>query len=161
MTTIPYDERAAGYGETPSGEADRRRAADRAERAPVGPGVVFLWIAWAIAGVFWLASLQIEVGIIEAVQRPTGGTAAAADVGGIGFAMMTILGVLALGIALAYGLARNATRNRATDPVTEAATASLYDQIEREGGEDTTTRSPDDRTPQERDAYRGGRRPAD
>jgi hypothetical protein len=161
MTTLPYDDRAAGYAETPSGGADRRVAVDRSERAPIGPGVIFLWIAWAIAAVFWLASLQIDVGIIEAVQRPVASTAAAADVGGIGFAMMTILGVVALGIALAYGLARTATRNRALDPVTEAATASLYDQVERQGGEDKTVRSPDERAPQERDAYQGARHPAD
>ena len=46
------------------------------------------------------------------------------------------VGVVLLGFILAYGLYRNATRNKANDRVTEAATKQLYDEPERyaEGG---------------------------
>jgi hypothetical protein len=40
------------------------------------------------------------------------------------------LGVVILAVGLIWGLSRNRTRNRANDPVTEAATRAAYDHPE-------------------------------
>ncbi|RAK60954.1 hypothetical protein DJ021_14615 [Phenylobacterium hankyongense] len=147
MTTLPYDEHASIRRES------RAEASPRTDIAPIGPGLRFLFVAWFVAAAFWVASMVIDVGILEAAmkQAPVGG---GVDAGGLGFLLMDVIGVLVLGVAIAYGLARYATRDRREDAVTEASTAALYDQIEREGGEDLTARSPDAQTPEQRDAYR-------
>lgn len=148
MTTLPYDDHASIRREA------RAEASSRAETAPIGPGLMFLFVAWLVAAAFWAASMIIDVGILQAAMRPApagGGV----DAAGIGYVLMDIAGVVVLGVAIAYGLARSATRDRRKDAVTEASTAALYDQIERQGGEDLTTRSPDARSPEQRDAYRG------
>ena len=149
MATLSYGERTDTYG-------------DVVETRGRDPGAtIFTWVAWAAAAIFWGFMLTTGWGIVSAM-----GSAAAngpgpgeTDVGGIGYMTMGFIGgVIVLGGALAYGAYRYASRDRALDPVTEAATHALYDTIERQGGEDLTTRSPEARAPMERDAYRTAQR---
>jgi hypothetical protein len=106
------------------------RDASRRPYADVGANV-FLWIAWAIAFAFWAFSMQTTVGILEDIATTPASVMGAVDLGGIGFAIMTIGAVIVLGAAIAWGAERWATRDRSLDPVTEAATARLYDDAGR------------------------------
>lgn len=153
MATLPYSDRtdtystttaiqdAGGYGESSAGG--------------VG-GKIFIWLAWAFAAAFWAFSLSTGIGILNAMGSPAAdATGGAVDAGGLGWFLMTVVGgTVVLGIAIAYGLASYLSRDKRKDPMTEAATHALYDTIERQGGDDMTTRSPEARRPEERDAYR-------
>jgi hypothetical protein len=122
-------------------------------RRDVG-ATVFLWLAWAVAAFFWVGALTTAVSIMGAEP---GAVAAegGADAGGIGWGLINFVGgLIVLGLAIAYGSYRYASRDKRRDPMTEASTAALYDTIESQGGEDMTTRSPEARKPAERDAYR-------
>jgi hypothetical protein len=142
----------------------RRESVVVAER-PGGRDIgaqIFLWLAWALAFGFWALTMSSFFGILEALGSgaPGGlqdGLQGGVDAGGVGFFLMDVVGgVVVLGLVLAYGMTRWATRDRRMDPVTEASTAALYDRVERGGGEDMVSRSPDARRPAERDAYRPG-----
>jgi hypothetical protein len=128
---------------------------ERAGGRDVGPQI-FLWLAWALAFGFWALTMSTFFGILSALAAGSpGGLEGGVDAGGAGFFLIDVVaGVIGLGIALAYGMARWATRDKRLDPVTEASTAALYDAVERGGGEDMTSRSPEARRPRERDAYR-------
>ena len=147
MATLSYTDRSTPYAQ----------ARAQTDYLPHNTGsTIFLWIAWALAAAFWAATFSTALGILEAVSHPTATSGVGgADAGGVGFALMDVVGgVVILGLAIAYGLYRYSTRDKRLDPVTEATTAALYDTIERQGGEDMTSRSPEARRPEERDAYR-------
>lgn len=110
---------------------------------------IFIWIAWAAAAVFWGATMSSFVGILRAGAQPSPEPVAAGVWGG---ALYFLFGVVALGVAIAFGAFSAAHRNRSMDPVTEASTARLYDIVERQDGEDPTTRLPEARAPADRDA---------
>jgi hypothetical protein len=134
MAGAPYDERSA-LRDQPLGESSRERSLGEH---------IFIWIAWALAAAFWGAVLTSGVGIVRAVSQPSPGPVGGVDAGGIGYLLMDVVGgMLLLGLAMAYGSWMFARRNRRLDPVSEAATAALYDRAEREGGADLTSRSPD------------------
>jgi hypothetical protein len=122
-------------------------------------GQIFLWLAWAAAAIFWGVMLTTAAGILgaadsPAVARPGGG----ADAGGISWFLINVVGgTVVLGLAIAWGAYRYATRNKANDPMTEAATRAEYDMVEAAGGDDDIHRSPQARRPEERDAYRAVR----
>jgi len=158
MTTASYDDRTAAYRDR-GRDLETRRSVSTA-RAPMGPGMIFLLVAWLAAAAFWAFSLQIDFGILSAVQHPTVGAQPTVMTGGLQVALMTVVGVVVLGLALAYGLARYVTRDRRNDPITEATTAALYDQAgdEPDGG---TSRSPRADTPQARAINRGVQPPTD
>ena len=100
---------------------------------------VFIWIAWAMAAAFWGATTTTFLGILRAVSQPSPAGTGGADFGGIAWLLIDVVGgLLLLGLALAYGSAMYARRSLRLDPVSEAATAALYDRIERQGGEDMT-----------------------
>jgi hypothetical protein len=134
------DEDLGGYEDTGSGVA----------------GKAFLWVAWAAAALFWGFMLTTGVGILKAGNNPAlhaGG--AAADAGGLGFLLMDVIGGLfILGLAIAWGAWRWASRDKSMDPMTEAATAATYDMVDAAGGDDDIHRGPGKRKPMERDAYR-------
>jgi hypothetical protein len=117
---------------------------------------IFVWLAWAFAAMFWGFSLTTGFGIMQALGHPanSGIGAGEADAGGVGWMLINFVGVIVLGGALAFGAYRYATRDKRKDPMTEASTAALYDTIEQEGGDDASTRSPEERSSTERDAYR-------
>jgi hypothetical protein len=149
MATLSYGERTDTYG----GGVDTRGR-------DVG-ATIFTWVAWAAAAMFWGFTMTTAWGIVSAMGNPAanGPSPGEADVGGIGWMTINFIGgMVVLGGALAYGAYRYASRDRALDPVTEAATHALYDTVERQGGEDLTTRSPEARAPMERDAYRTAQR---
>ena len=113
-----------------------------------------------MAAAFWGLTMTTFFGIIRAVQQPSPAPAGGVDAGGVGYFLISVVGgLVVLGLAIAFGMYQFARRNKALDPMTEASTARLYDIVEREGGEDLTTRSPGARQPGERDAAqaRGGR----
>jgi len=130
---------------------DNRNYAKQAAAAPRDRSVgehAFIWIAWALAAAFWGASLTTMAGILEAVTTPTPGVSPDADFGGVAWMLIDVVGgIFLLGGALAYGSMMYARRNRALDRTAEVATANLYNTIERQGGEDMTSRSPDQRRP--------------
>jgi hypothetical protein len=125
-----------------------------AYRDPAGTAV--LWIGWALAFAFWVFAMSTFFGILEAIGRGgPGSIMGGIDAGGAGFLLMDVIGgVIVLGIALAWGMARWATRDKRQDAVTEAATAALYNEVERAGGDDMVSRSPEARRPEDRDSYR-------
>lgn len=89
---------------------------------------IFLWVAWAAAFAFWAFSMQTAIGIMGAIMSSPATVMGAVDLGGIEFVLFSGVGVLVVALAIAYGAARWATRDRSLDPVTEAATAKLYDE---------------------------------
>jgi hypothetical protein len=90
---------------------------------------VFICIGWAVIAIFWGASMTIFVGILRAVSQPVHGVAGHADAAAIGYLLMDVVGGLVLlGLVMAFASAMVARRNRRMDPVTEAATADLYDR---------------------------------
>lgn len=122
---------------------------------------VFIWVAWAAAAIFWGVLLTTGFGILSALGHPAanGPGPGEADMGGVGWMTINFIGgIIVLGGALAWGMYRYASRDRMMDPVTEVATHALYDTIERQGGDDMTSRSPEARTTHERDAYRTAQR---
>lgn len=119
-------------------------------------GKAFLWIAWAAAAIFWGFMLTTGAGILRASDNPaiTAGQGGA-DAGGLGFLAMDVIGgLLVLGLAIAYGTWRWASRDKRNDPVTEAATSATYDMVDAAGGDDDIHRGPGAHRPEERDAYR-------
>ena len=127
---------------------DRRPAAERADtprERSVGEHF-FIWIAWALAAAFWGAAMTTFFGILDAVSRGPPATVGGGDFGGVAWLIIDVVaGLVLLGAVLAVGAGMSARRNRRLDPAGEAATAALYDDIERQGGEDMTSQSPDDR----------------
>ncbi|MDB5495850.1 MAG: hypothetical protein JWP86_3187 [Phenylobacterium sp.] len=149
MATQIYTDGAASYdARTTDGEAARDSYRSAGEQ-------IFLWVAWTLAFAFWAFSMSTAVGILDAIAaRPPGGLEGGVDPGGGGVFLMSVVAVVLLGIAIAYGAARWATRDKRLDPVTEASTAALYDAVDRSGGDDMISRSPEARRPDERDSYR-------
>jgi hypothetical protein len=152
MATL-YTDQAAPYAAQTSPERDTADA-PRAYRTP--GGMFFVWISWALAAAFWGVTLTTAIGIMQATGDGTGQgpTPGAVDAGGAGWGLMNFIGVAILGLALAYGAYRYATRDRRIDPVTEASTAALYDSIETGQDDGMVDRSPEARTPEERASYR-------
>lgn len=121
--------------------ADRAHA--RRERS-VGEHI-FIWIAWALAAAFWGVTMTTLFGILGSISSGAP-VAGGADFGGVAWLIIDVIGGLVLlGAILAVGAWMSARRDRRLDPVGEAATAALYDAVERQGGEDMTSRSPDHR----------------
>jgi len=105
---------------------------------------VFIWLAWAVAAVFWGATLTTMVGIVRAIGQTPAAATGGADFGGVAWLIIDVVfGIVLLGAALAFASWMYARRDRRLDPAGELATARLYDAIERQGGEDMTSRSPD------------------
>lgn len=138
--TLPADERN-DYAETTSGGV---------------AGQIFLWVAWALAAAFWAFALTTGVGILSMGGPATNGPGPGeVDAGGVGWMLINVIGGLViLGLAIAYGAYRYATRDKRNDPITEAATHAEYDMVEAAGGDDDVSRSPEAHRPEERDAYR-------
>jgi hypothetical protein len=145
-TTTPYAVHAS---------ADRRGATASRTQPVTGP-TIFVWIAWALAAAFWALTMTTAAGILQATGNgagpgPTGG---AVDAGGAGWGLINVVGVTILGLAIAYGAYRYATRDRKKDPMTEASTAALYDEIESGADDGMSDRSPEANRPDERASYR-------
>ncbi len=114
--------------------------------------MIFLYVAWTLAAIFWAFTMNTGLGILRLVS----GAPATADVGasGGGWALMNMVGAAVLGLAIAYGAFRYFTRDKSKDALTEAATHAEYDMVEAAGGDDDIHRSPDAREPMDRDAAR-------
>jgi hypothetical protein len=119
-------------------------------------GTIFLWLAWAAAAIFWGFMLTTGAGILAAGDNPAiGRPGGSADAGGIGWLLIDVIGgMVVLGLAIAWGMSRWASRDKRLDPLTEAATAVEYDMVDAAGGDDDVHRSPSARDPMDRDAVR-------
>ncbi len=102
--------------------------------------VLTLLLFIAVAGFLPVATMT-GGGILQAVAD--GGAAASAGTppSAIPYLLIDVVGVVLLGLGLAYGVYRYHTRDRRLDPLTEAATKAQYD--EKSGP--TTTVEPEDR----------------
>ena len=116
------------------------RAAVREERS-VGEHI-FIWIAWAAAAAFWGGTVTTMVEIFRTVGQPLPTVAALGAPAGSAYLILVVTAFLALALAMAYASIRSATGSGA---VGEAATAALYDSVERQGGEEMSGRSVDRR----------------
>jgi hypothetical protein len=101
---------------------------------------IFIWIAWALAAAFWGATLTTMVQIFRSVGQATPGAGAPGAPGGTAYLAMVIVAFLVMAGALAYAEFRSAGSRAGGRR--EAATAALYNSVERQGGEDMTARSP-------------------
>ena len=104
----------------------------------------------------WAFGLTAFFGILQAVNNPALARGEAqADAGGVSWMLINVIGgLVVLGLAIAWGSWRWATRDKGKDAMTEAATHAEYDLIEAHGGDDEITRSPEAHKPEERDAYK-------
>lgn len=126
---------------------DRAHArAEERESRSVGEHI-FIWVGWALAAAFWGAALTTMVEIFRSAGRTVTTVSAPGAPGGMAYLAMVVIAFVILGLAIAYGAIRSAMGPPGSG---EAATAALYNSIERQGGEDMTSRSPD-RTRAERD----------
>lgn len=133
MATDMYSDGSSTYYET---RGERAHIADTTVSAYRDPaGTAFLWVAWAAAFAVWAFFMTTFFGIMEAIGRGGAGTLrGGVDMSGAGYLLMDVVGgVIVLGAVLAWGMARWATRDKRRDPITEAATAELYDTAGREG----------------------------
>lgn len=126
---------------TPYNDRSDVLAARREERS-VGEHI-FIWIAWALAAAFWGGSLTTMVEIFRAAGRPLPAIDAPGAPGGSAYLILVVAAFLILALAMAYASIRSATSR--SDAVGEAATAALYNSIERQGGEERASRSADRR----------------
>src|SRR3954468_24144389 len=107
------------YGDYQTPTADFE--AEQTTGAGLG-GKIFIWLAWSAAAIFWGFMLTTGVGILKASNNPalTAGPGGM-DLGGLGWLLMEVVGgLVVLGLAIAWGSARWASRDKSMDPVTEA-----------------------------------------
>lgn len=113
-------------------------AAARREERSVGEHI-FIWVAWALAAAFWGASLTTMVEIFRAAGQALPAISAPGAPGGMAYLILVVTAFLILALAMAYASIRSATSPRSG--AGEAATAALYNSIERQRGEEMATRS--------------------
>lgn len=118
-----------------SNDRSEARTAVREERS-VGEHI-FIWIAWAVAAAFWGASLTTMVEIFRTAGQALPTVAVAGAPGGSAYLILVVTAFLALALAMAYASIRSAA---SSGRVGEAATAALYDSVERQGGEEAPDR---------------------
>lgn len=119
---------------------DRAHAhAEDREARSVGEHI-FIWIGWALAAAFWGGTLTTMVEIFRSAGRTVTTVSAPGAPGGMAYLALVVTAFVILALAIAYGAIRSAMSRPGSG---EAATAALYNTIERQGGEDMTSRSPD------------------
>ena len=96
---------------------------------------IFIWVAWALAAAFWGATLTTMVEIFRAAGQPGPQVSAPGVPGGSAYLVLVVVAFLVMAFALAWAEFRAAS---AAGRRGEAATAALYNSIERQGGEDLT-----------------------
>jgi hypothetical protein len=104
---------------------------------------IFIWIAWAVAAVFWGGAMTAMVQIFRTAGQSVQGGAAPGAPGGMGYLVFVIVAFLVMAFALVWAQFRAASRR--SDAPAEAATAALYNSIDRQVGEETAGRAPDRR----------------
>jgi hypothetical protein len=124
---------------------DRAHArAEHRETSSVGEHI-FIWIGWALAAAFWGVALTTMVEIFRAAGQTVTTVSAPGAPGGMAYLALVVTAFVILALAIAYGAIRSGMNRPGAG---EAATAALYNQIERQGGEDMTSRSPDQARPE-------------
>jgi hypothetical protein len=152
MATLTYPDHSTPYGDTPATAAHHESGYGHAKR-DLG-ATFFVWLAWAAAAFFWGMTLTTAAQIMGTPAPSQSLGPGEADAGGVGWGLMNFVGVIILGLAIAYGGFRYMTRDKRKDGVTEAATAALYDRVERSGGDDDVSLSPEAHRTEDRAAFR-------
>ena len=125
---------------TPYGDRSYAEARDAPRERSVGEHV-FIWIAWALAAAFWGASLTTMVEIFRAAGQATPTISVPGASGGSAYLVFVVIAFLVMALALAYASIRSAMAPSET--AGEAATAALYNSVERQRGDDRVSRSAD------------------
>jgi hypothetical protein len=125
MASGPYHDASATYGR--DAEAPRERS--------VGEHI-FIWVAWALAAVFWGATLSSIAGILRASGQATPAVRASGMPGGMAYLALVILAFAAVALTLLYAEFRTARASRRIGAASETGPAALYSRVERQGGEE-------------------------
>jgi hypothetical protein len=147
MATLSYPDQSTPYGATRA-EAETRTSGRRDIAA-----TIFVWLAWAAAAFFWGMTLTTAFHIIGTPAPNQAVGPGEVDQGGVGWGLMNFVGVIILGLAIAYGMFRYVTRDKRKDAITEASTHALYDRADNVDRHESSL-SPEAHEPEERAAYR-------
>jgi len=103
---------------------------DDGERAPVGPGVAFLWIA-LLVNLAWFSAFAVSTGggILHAIAQPSPPIPSdlAVRSGGAQWVIMEVVGPVILGLVMAYAAYRYYTRNRRLDRKVKVYSNVVYE----------------------------------
>lgn len=118
-------------------------------------GTAFLWIAWVIAFAFWAFAMSTFLGILRAIAVGGPGTIRdGVDRGGPGYLLSAVVaGGIILSVALVWGLARWATRDRRPGAV-QATSAAACDETEGARDDGVVSRPPGAHPTGEGEGYR-------
>jgi hypothetical protein len=125
MASGPYHDASATYGR--DAEAPRERS--------IGEHI-FIWVAWAVAAIFWGATLTSILGILQAAGQATPTVRAPGMPGGMAYLALVILAFVSVAAALLYAEFRTARASRRIDAASEVGGAAPYSRVERLGGEE-------------------------
>jgi hypothetical protein len=120
--------------------SDARAGPDAPRERSFGEHIV-IWIGWALAAAFWGAVLTTGIEILRAVSVPTQTIRPPGAPGGMGYLALVVAAFVIVALALLYAELRTLRRGR-LDSLGDAHAAALYDRIERQGGDDMTSRPP-------------------
>jgi hypothetical protein len=95
-------------------------------RRRVSGELVFIWLALLAATVAYVPFAAMTFWGIVTSPPPPAGPEGISATSGAGYVITDMLGVILLGLGLAYGVYKYHTRDRRLDPVTEEATGALY-----------------------------------
>ena len=121
MASAPYDDRAGSYPQDQVAAPQRERS--------VGEHI-FIWIAWALAAIFWGASMTTFAGILRDAGQAVVQPSAPGAPGGMVYLGFVVVAFVVVSLAFAYASLRTA-RTGGPDVYSEAATAALYDHSEQ------------------------------
>ncbi len=122
MASAPYDESNSAYG---------RERGDTPRERSLGEHV-FIWIAWALAAAFWGASMTMFMGILRDASQAVAAPSVQGAPGGMGYLAFVVAAFVVVTVVLAYASLRSA-RAGGLEARSQAATAELYDRLERNG----------------------------
>lgn len=122
---------------TPRDGRDHARERPRERRRSVGEHI-FIWVAWALAAAFWGMVLTTMVEIFRAAGQPGPDVGAPGVPGGFAYLVMVVVAFLVMALALAWAEFR---AREASGGGGEAATAALYNEIDRQGEDDFARRA--------------------
>jgi hypothetical protein len=133
MASAPYDDSSGPYGRERDDDPREHSLGDHSARERSLGEHVFIWIAWALAAGFWGASMTMFIGILRDAGQAVAAPDAPGAPGGMGYLAFVVIAFLVVAGALAYASLRTA-RMGGLEARSQAATADLYDRIERDGG---------------------------
>ena len=95
---------------------------------------VFIWIAWALAAIFWGATATIFTGILSDASQAVQAPSAPGVPGGMGYLALVVIAFVAVTLALAYASLRTAWTGR-LERRSQADAAAPYDRADSRRGD--------------------------